>query len=868
MKSLIFSEKSTYKIAVLIKDTSFRKGEMDNYYVSPLELLGIDRTNVLAVSLPYVNNKASANLCKSFLETLLPKLVTVGTDYIYCADSTYFKALTGVAKSESSLGYVVPCKFVGYEHLKVVYGLNFTSLQYNPAQQPKLDLSLKTLSDEWNGGATVIGLDIIDSVEYPYEPHDIKAALDKLHIYSHLTVDIEAFSLVLQEAYLGSIAFAWDNGNGIAFHIDYTPIENELGYFGMRVPNQTVRQILKQFLIDYKGTLIAHNCTYDFKVLIFELFMKDPLDTKGLLEGLDILTNKFHDTKVIAYLATNSTAGNKLSLKDLAHEFAGNYAQSEIKDIRRIEGNDLLKYNLTDCLATWYVFHKMYPIMVKDNQEELYKTLMIDSLKLIIQLELTGMPMYMPRIKAAKKALIKVANGHIATLNGSAFVRMTTHLLKVSAMEAANEKLKKLRKTVNDFPKVVFNPNSGDQVARLLHEVMGLPIIDVTPTKSPATGMDTLEKLLNHTTDPKKLSVINALLGLGSVVKILSAFIPAFERAFYKRDGCWYLHGNFNLNGAVSGRLSSSKVNLQQIPSNSIYAEIIKACFVPPKGFLMVGADFASLEDRISALLTKDSNKLKVYTDGYDGHALRAWSYFPEEYVGVPFTVEAINATVKTHSTWRQLSKSPTFALTYLGTYRTLMNNCGFSEQMARSIETNYHKLYKESDEYVAQRINQACKDGYVEVAFGLRIRTPLLAQSILGSKRTMHEAEAEGRTVGNALGQSYGLLNNRAAVAFMKLVWASKYKYDIKPIALIHDAIYLLIRDNVEVVKWVNDNLIECMKWNELPEIQHEIVKLGAELDIFYSGWHQKVTIPNGATEAEIIAACKSCATKYQEKV
>ena len=867
MKSIIFAEKSSYKIAVLIKDTSFRKGEMDNYYVSPLELLGIDRTNVLAVSLPYVNNKASANLCKSFLETLLPKLVTVGTDYIYCADSTYFKALTGVAKSESSLGYVVPCKFAGYEHLKVVYGLNFTSLQYNPAQQPKLDLSLKTLSDEWNGGATVIGLDIIDSAEYPYEPHDIKAALDKLHIYSHLTVDIEAFSLVLQEAYLGSIAFAWDNGNGIAFHIDYTPIENELGYFGMRVPNQTVRQILKQFLIDYKGTLIAHNCTYDFKVLIFELFMKDPLDTKGLLEGLDILTNKFHDTKVIAYLATNSTAGNKLSLKDLAHEFAGNYAQSEIKDIRRIEGNDLLKYNLTDCLATWYVFHKMYPIMVKDNQEELYKTLMTDSLKLIIQLELTGMPMYMPRIKAAKKALIKVANQHIATLNGSAFVRMTTHLLKVSAMEAANEKLKKLRKTVDDFPKVVFNPNSGDQVARLLHEVMGLPIIDVTPTKSPATGMDTLEKLLNHTTDPKKLSVINALLGLGSVVKILSAFIPAFERAFYKSDGCWYLHGNFNLNGAVSGRLSSSKVNLQQIPSNSIYAEIIKACFVAPKGWLMVGADFASLEDRISALLTKDSNKLKVYTDGYDGHALRAWSYFPEEYVGVPFTVEAINATVKTHSTWRQLSKSPTFALTYLGTYRTLMNNCGFSEQMARSIETNYHKLYKESDEYVAQRINQACKDGYVEVAFGLRIRTPLLAQSILGSKRTMHEAEAEGRTVGNALGQSYGLLNNRAAVAFMKLVWASKYRYDIKPIALIHDAIYLLIRDNVEVVKWVNDNLIECMKWNELPEIQHETVKLGAELDIFYSGWHQKVTIPNNATEAEIIAACKSCATKYKEK-
>ena len=68
--------------------------------------------------------------------------------------------------------------------------------------------------------------------------------------------------------------------------------------------------------------------------------------------------------------------------------------------------------------------------------------------------------------------------------------------------------------------------------------------------------------------------------------------------------------------------------NLQQIPSNSTYGKVIKKCFKTKAGWLFVGADFASLEDRINALLTKDTNKLRVYTDGFDGHSLRAYSYW------------------------------------------------------------------------------------------------------------------------------------------------------------------------------------------------------------------------------------------------
>ena len=204
------------------------------------------------------------------------------------------------------------------------------------------------------------------------------------------------------------------------------------------------------------------------------------------------------------------------------------------------------------------------------------------------------------------------------------------------------------------------------------------------------------------------------------------------------------------------------------------------------------------------------------------------------------------------------------FALTYQGTWRTLVNNLGFSEDKAKEIEKGYHELYAVSDQYIQNRLMQASQDGYVDAAFGLRVRTPLLKQVIFGSTHIPYEAAAEGRTAGNAMGQSYSLLNNRAAVEFMQKVWNSKYRYDIKPIALIHDAIYILIRDDIEIVKWANKELIKSMQWQELPELQHDVVKLGANLDIFWPHWGNGITLPNDADITSIREICNKAKEDY----
>ena len=102
--------------------------------------------------------------------------------------------------------------------------------------------------------------------------------------------------------------------------------------------------------------------------------MENLWDTKGLLNGLEILTRDFDDTKIISYLALNSCATNKYSLKALAQEYAGNYAQDDedIKDIRRIPLPQLLEYNLIDACCTNWLHDKYYDQMANDKQHHIY----------------------------------------------------------------------------------------------------------------------------------------------------------------------------------------------------------------------------------------------------------------------------------------------------------------------------------------------------------------------------------------------------------------------------------------------------------------------------------------------------------------
>lgn len=862
MRHCLFAEpKEEYPIVIL--SASLNRDSMADAYIEPF---GLNPGDFIGIDLHQAEGKKKtpmAEMRQYITEELVPIFQEAKTQYVLCADAEYFKALTKSAKAEATLGYVMDTEY----GVKAIYVPNYRAIFYDPAKvKSKINLGVKALIDHVTGEYEDPGQNIIKFEDYPSTEREIKQWLDKLlEMNVPLAIDIEAFDLKHNKAGIGTITFCWNKHEGIAFAVDYEPIPGAVkAPYGKQVFNKPVREMLRQFFIAYLNKAIYHNIAYDTYVLIYQLFMTDILDTEGLLNGMDIMLRNWDDTKLISYLATNSCAGNKLSLKEQAQEFAGDYAQEDIKDIRKIPLPELLRYNLVDGLSTWYVHEKHYPTMVKDQQEDIYKNIFKPAILDIIQMQLTGMPINIGRVLEVEKILTKDKDDSVARMEALPLVQKFKYELAERVTNKLNAKWKTKRMTVQEVMNcdtavikkaVEFNPNSDQQLQQFLFKDLGLPVLSKTDSGQPSTDGDTLKALKNHTDDPEILEFLAALKDFKDVIIILTTFVPAMKRAAKGSDGWHYMFGNFNLGGTVSGRLSSSKPNLQNIPANSRYAKLIKSCFEAPPGWIFAGLDFASLEDRISALTTKDPEKLKVYTDGYDGHCLRAYAYFGEAMPDIdPNSVESINSIEKLYKPFRQDSKAPTFALTYQGTYRTLMTNCGFPLDKAKTVEQRYLELYKVSVEWVNQKLDQAAKDGYVTVAFGLRVRTPLLHQVVRKTRKTPREADAEGRTAGNALGQSWCLLNSRAASEFMGKVRQSEHRLNIRPCAHIHDAQYFLIREDLSALAYTNEHLVEAVKWQDHDDIRHDEVKLGGELSIFFPTWCEETTIPNGAGEEEIL--------------
>lgn len=661
---------------------------------------------------------------------------------------------------------------------------------------------------------------------YPETEEQVKLVLNQINEYDILACQID-------ESY---ISFAIEGGDGISF----------------KYPER--KELLKEFFSNYNGKLMYYDLG-SIKPLIRSIYMEDYYDYEGMNNGIEALTKSFEDVKLITYLATNSCDTNYELLSNECTKNSGLKAGGSI----------------------WSLYQKHFANIVIDNQEDLYNGLFKESAIQILHMELVGMPINMDAVKRASRRLNRLSNVY-------------TNFLNIKLKELGLQKI---------------NPNSPNQVQELLYGHFRLRIIDRSKKGHPATSVKALEKLVNHCTRRNQKMVIRCLINLSKVNKMLSSFIPKFLNATQMPDGSHRLFGNFHLGGTLSGRLSSSDPSLHQIPSSSTYAKLIKSCFSSVEGKIFSGADYASLEDVVNSLLTKDPNKLKVYEDGYDSHMLRTVNYLPEQFKHIKRGVEGekyysvndvymssndmfrteygtnlsieelyqfdlgdyynikevshieydvyqINNLKKEHSFLREASKQITFPLQYFGTAKTLEDTCGLNQEEAIAIYNNYHNLYSVSKEWVDNKIYQSSLDGFSTLAFGLRLRTHKLAT--INWNFIDSETKAEARSAGNAMTQSYGLLTNRAANEFRLRVLNSEYRNKIQIVALIHDAIYLEFDQSLEICKWINDNLIECMRWNELPELQHDKVKLSANLEIFHPNWSTPTEIPNGSTEQEIL--------------
>lgn len=478
-----------------------------------------------------------ASLAKDILDTY---------DYVLICDSDWFKVLTKNKKAETTLGMVQNSPNF---NSKVFYCPSQYVYQVDPEKHStQFSQVVEGISKDSSGQSTIIEPEI-HSEYYPETVKEIETALESILNKPMLFCDIEAKSLKVTEAGIYTITFCWDKHNGIAFPVDAHSQSNQ------------IRELLRRFFSKYEGRLVFHKANYDVAVNIYTLYQYDLSDIEGQLKGLDVLfkNNRIDDTLIITYLATNSCGGNILGLKELSQPYTGDYAV-DVSDVTKVPLKDLLRYNLIDGLGTAYVFEKYYPIMVQEGQESLYRDFMLPTLKTNIRCQLNGLPIDLDLVNNFKASLNQEREQLLSNLLGSKIVENAQYAVAEKATIKRNSKLKTKVTSVQDNLQP-FNFHSGNQLRTLIYEVMQLPVINTTDSGLGATDGSTLKDLQNHTSNQEYKNILQWIKELGDVDKIATAFIPAFESAPTTLTGNRLL-GYFNLGGTVSGRLSSSNVNL------------------------------------------------------------------------------------------------------------------------------------------------------------------------------------------------------------------------------------------------------------------------------------------------------------------
>lgn len=305
MRYLVFSEpeRTSYPICLLVP--SINRQEIEKAYIKPH---GLDPNDLLVIDLCYSQTQKKtpkADMVAYIEQELKPVLLDMAVEYLMVADAEYFKTLTKAAKVEAHLGYVMDCVFGPW---KVVYVPFHRAIFYDPDKvKAKIASSVAAVVQHRAGDYQAPGTSIIRYAAYPTAPEEIEEWLERLIVEDRpLACDIETFSLKHPTAGIGTITFCWNKHEGIAFPVDLGPDPTR------------VRALLKNFFLRFRQKLLYHKISFDVYILIYQLFMKHILDTEGLLEGLKVMLRNWDCTRLIAYLATNSCAGNQLGLKQLA----------------------------------------------------------------------------------------------------------------------------------------------------------------------------------------------------------------------------------------------------------------------------------------------------------------------------------------------------------------------------------------------------------------------------------------------------------------------------------------------------------------------------------------------------------------------
>lgn len=318
---------------------------------------------------------------------------------------------------------------------------------------------------------------------------------------------------------------------------------------------------------------------------------------------------------------------------------------------------------------------------------------------------------------------------------------------KIALADVVSKQQDILNKFWGEGREHAFNPNSTQHISEILF-MKGI--------KNPDTGLyetrmgpwiERNKKSNQYKTDKKTLKAIaeklgcpfaKALLAYRGAHKGLTGFLHEID-LLSQYDN--YLHTSFHQHGTSTGRLSSTKINMQNL-TGYIAGVNIKKIFIPddPESEVIFNVDWKGAEIRVFTAYAHDEPLIAALNDGLDVH-----SWFTQEIFGIPYEeVEAKKDIDKEMKNTRTTVKRVVFGILYGAMAKKIAETAGISEERAQEVIDKLFERFPSLKNYMDEVVAQIHQRGFVETLFGRRRRFPL--QNVNGFFRG--QAERRGKNM------------------------------------------------------------------------------------------------------------------------
>ena len=595
---------------------------------------------------------------------------------------------------------------------------------------------LKSLSDSFGIKKAKKKTDIKKSYKVINNEADFDELLQKLIKKKIFSFDTETTSLDPISAKL--VGFSFSTSEGVGYYVPFSHDENN----NINIKEDKIFTMLNELFRKKELTVIGQNIKYDINVLSkYKITFKCKIDDTMLLSyiynssgkhDLDSLAKKYLDYEKIKYDDVVGSGSKQKIFSEIDISKAKTYACEDADITLRL-------YN--------FFIEKLSKLK---EQFALYNNVELPLLNVISQIEQNG-------VMIDHKSLLKQSID-------------------------LGERIKSIEKDVYKLADQEFNIGSPKQLQDIFYNQLKLPVIKKTPKGQPSTNEDVMQELSLMHELPK------LILQYRNLSKLKNTYTDKLGAQI--NDKTHRLHTSYNQTVTITGRLSSSNPNLQNIPVKTDDGKKIRKTFITTKENKILSADYSQIELRVMAHISKDKSLINSFLNGEDIHSATA--------------IEVFSLKNKTpNQKERRAAKAINFGLIYGISSFGLSKQLKINNNDAKDYIEKYFIKYEGVRDFMDKIKKDAKKKGFVSTMLGRRVHVPNITHS------NFQIRSAAERTAINAPIQ--GTAADILKVAMIDIAkWIEKDNAPVKIIMQVHDE--LVFEVNKSFVEEANSKISQLM--------------------------------------------------------